>query len=246
MVLSASFVGIVALTGCAQRDEPAVQVQPPPVVVAVAPVLNLSNSADWDPLKVTDILASELGTFAGVVVVPVNRSLAALSEGGRSGVRTPREALELARALGADGTVVAAVTEYSPYDPPIIGLTVQWYARDAARPAAAGFDPVSASRQATEVAPAEYADAADLAPVLQVQRVYNAAENAVRKSIREYAGQRRGYESPYGWRLHTASQELFVRYACWASLKSMLLARESQSDGPATDETQEWKQDGDA
>jgi len=46
---------------------------------------------------VTDILASEFQSFPGVVVIPVNRTLAALALRGKNTVETPRDALDLAR-----------------------------------------------------------------------------------------------------------------------------------------------------
>ena len=176
----------------------------------------------------------------------MNRSLAALSLMGKAAVETPGDALELARELGADATLVAAITEYSPYDPPVVGLILQWYPVDRGSGGAARFDPVTASRQATEVVPAEYAEEADLAPMLQVQRVYNAADNALRKDIREYARHRQGFDSSLGWQRHVQSQELFLRYSCWASIETMLLARDAHRAGPNADETDQWNQDGDA
>ena len=247
MVLVAFIVGMAIPAGCARRDNSTVQLRPgAPTVVAVAPVLNLSNSADWDALKVTDVLASELQSFPGVAVIPVNTVVAALALTGRSSVETPQDAIDLARELGADATLVAAITEYQPYDPPIVGLILQWYPRRLVSPPPTRFDPVSASRQATEVAPVEYSDEAILAPLIQVQRVYNAADRELRKEIRVYANKCRRYDSSYGWRLHTQKQELFVRYCCRASIETMLLARDQRLRGPRADEAERWKQDGDA
>ena len=227
MVTLGSTIAILLSIGCTQQREPApAETAPtPPQVVVVAPVLNLSNNPDWDRLKVTDIVASEFQSFPDVVVIPVNRTLAALALRGQHAVETPQDALELAREFNADATVVMAVTEYNPYDPPIIGLVMQWYAPASCQLPSA-FDPASASRQASEVVPAGSATQEDAAPLLQVQRVYNAADKSVVAEVRSYAEERPGHSSPYGWRLYVKSQELFVRYCCWSAIRSMLLERE--------------------
>ncbi len=238
--------GLLVTAGCAQLRgaTEAKPPAPPPQVVVVAPVLNLSNSSDWDPLKVTDIVASEFQSFPGIVVIPVNRTLAALALMGKNAVETPQDALDLAREFKADATVVTAITEYNPYDPPIVGVVMQWYAplRQEGSPA---FDPVSASRQASDVAPASSSTSDAAVPLLQVQRVYNAADEVVLTDVRSFAAERTGHGSAYAWRIYVKSQELFVRYCCWASIRSMLLAREPDRVAPKADEAKRWTQDDD-
>ena len=246
MVLSL-IIGLLLPAGCTlQRGPTTVEPDPEPAqVVVVAPVLNLSNSSDWDPLKVTDILASEFQSFPGIVVIPVNRTLAALALRGQSTVETPQDALDLAREFQADATVVAAITEYDPYEPPRIGIVMQWYAARH-RPAMVSFDPVVASRQAADVAPAAstgYEPA--VAPILQIQQVYNAAENAVLADVRTFAARRKGHKSAYGAQIHTKSQELFVRYCCWASIRTMLLERSSSRTAPEDAEARQCTRVGD-
>jgi hypothetical protein len=235
----------VCVTGCAlERGRSAVEVRPtPPLVVAVAPVLNLSNSSDWDSLRVTDILASELQTFPGMVVIPVNRALAALRLMGKTAVETQQDALDLAEELGADATLVAAITEYQPYDPPIVGVVMQWYAHRSRSGSSEGFDPVSASRQASEMVPAGAGELAG-GRLVQIQRVFNAADESVLAEIREFAARRSGHESPYAWRVYLKSQELFVRFSFWASIGPIHTA--VRRAAPGADETKSWTQEGDA
>lgn len=190
------------LAGCGCEKSPSAQPPPPPPprVVVVSPVLNLCGSSDFDPLKVTDLVASEFLSYENVTVVPVNLALAELARRGQVTVETPRDAAELATALGADATIVVAVTEYSPYDPPVIGLTMQWYA----------------------AAPAGLSDAAVPGPRWQFQRVFNAADEQVQVEIRSFAAQRDGSAGPYGWRRYLRTQEGYVRYASWALIGPML------------------------
>ena len=247
MLWTGSIFALLATSGCALRND-AATVEPfpqePPQVVVVAPVLNLSNNTDWDPLKVTDILASELQTFPGIVVIPVNRTLAALALRGLTGVETPQDAVDLAREFNADATLVAAITEYDPYDPPRVGLIMQWYAVHR-RPPRPDFDPVIASRQAAETTPtAEFARDASV-PLYQVQRVFSAADRAVIKDIKSYAKHRDGHDSPYGWKIYTNSQELFVRYCCWAAIRPISGSRNPNDPTKPDEEADSWKQDGD-
>lgn len=220
------FLSIVgsAPMGCAlmQRGEPATRSNLAPIAVAIAPVINLSNSTDWDPLRVTDIVASELLTFPNVAVIPVNRTLGALELMGRRGIESADDALELARELRADATLVVAITEFSPYEPPMLGVTAQLYFVPESASASSAIDPTSASRTATEFAPAAGREVAH-GPV-QFQRTFNAADPKVLQEIRDYHDDeaRDGRNSPYGWRVHTQSQELFIRYSMWSSLRSIL------------------------
>lgn len=214
MMIPATLAGHIAGAGCAQRIDEREQAPPPPAaveVVVVTPVINLSGSVDWDPVKVTDWLASELTGFPGVAVVPVNRTLAALDG---STVETVAEAREIAQKLGADGAIVAAVTEFSAFDPPRIGWVMQWYAAGDAPQAAA--DPTGTFAADAGAAPAR---------VVQVQRNFSAADDDVQEEIREYADDRDENGSPFGWRQFIKSQELFVRYSCWSTIRSMLSQR---------------------
>ena len=211
--------------GCAVRDRDVRQTPTVtrPVVAAVAPVLNLSNSTDLDPLTLTDMLATELAATGRFAVVPVNRVLAILAEQGLSSVTTPEQARGLGRRLGVDGVLVAAVTDFDPYSPPRIAWTAQWYPLDVPEEGG-GLDPVAASRLASDPRPARRAGAG--ASVVQVQRVVDASRPDELERIRAYDRQvRGGHESPYGWKVHTVSQQLFLRYSCWALIRTMKTGR---------------------
>lgn len=198
-------------------------------VVVVAPVLNLSNSRDFDALRVTDMLASELQNFRGIMVIPVNRTLAALATMGKRSIESPDDAYALAEHFGADATIVMAITEYNPYDPPAVGVLMQWYER---RPPAAltRVDPSGASREPVEFAPVA-AQESPAGPRWQLQRVYNAVQDDVLDDVRSYAWERDEHKSPMDWRVHYKSQELFLRYSCWASIRSIQKERTCDAHG---------------
>jgi len=215
-------VGALLTLGCAAKQQGPDARQPSPSrpqVFVVAPVINLSGSTDFDPLQVTDIVASEFLSFPGTSVIPVNLTLAALARAGKTQVETPEDALELAREFGADATIVTAITEYDPYDPPIVGLVMQWYAvPQAAR--RTGLDPVSTSRQASGTGvPQGVAAVPETAPKWQVQRVFNAAHESILDEVRSFAAEREGHASPYAWRQYVKSQKLFLRFSIWSAIR---------------------------
>ena len=230
--------GALLTLGCANKEQGPDARQSElsrPQVFVVAPVINLSGSTDFDPLQVTDIVASEFLSFPDTSVIPVNLTLAALARAGKTQVETPEDALELAREFGADATIVTAITEYDPYDPPIVGLVMQWY---AVPPAVShqGLDPVSASRQASGAGvPEEAAAVPETVPKWQVQRVFNAAHESILDEVRSFAAEREaeiaaamneafaaereGHASPYAWRQYVKSQKLFLRFSIWSVIR---------------------------
>jgi len=217
---------LVSCPGCSQRERAESPGSLPPRVLVVAPVQNLSDSEDFDALRISDLIASEFLSFDNVAVVPLNLTLAELERQGRCSVETPEDAVELARALGADATIVSAITEYDPYPPPVVGLIMQWYPAHAER-REEGFDPVTASR-AVSSGPENLSEGGLVGPRWQVQRVFNAADESVLRQLRAYAATREGHDSPYGWRKYIRSQELYVRYCGWATIRTMLTLDDSE------------------
>lgn len=224
---------LAAIAGCASRTQTA---SPPPreLLVVVTPVINLSGDPQMDTLRITDLLASEFVSFRYMQVVPVNLSVAALAAHGLTRIEAPEQAYRLGRELGADAVIVAAVTEWDPYDPPRLGMVMQWYPIEPTT--RVHLDPTAVSRQAADSATTAQAveavgapqriltpiEAPDPNAVRQVQRVFNAAERRTEREVREYARCRDRSESPYSWRRYVKSQELFVRYCGWSLIRTML------------------------
>lgn len=226
---------LVIPVGCASntsRNNTSRVLDEQPRIIAVAPVINLSGASDVDTIRLTDWLAAEVLAFRGIGVVPVNLTLATLNELGIDGVASPAEAYALADALGADAALVTALTDYDPYHPPRVGIIMQWYQRDSANRMPSGTDPVSASRQASDRS--AIAQQVELAPPLvQIQRVYDADHQLTLSEVRQYADQRGGAQSVYGWRRYTQSQELFTRYCFWSAFGSMLTVQQQYRTQPA-------------
>lgn len=216
-------LAILACGGCAPGHEVAEPpLAPPPSVVAVAPVINLSNRDDWDPVRVTDFLTLELQARPEFIVVPTARVLAALTVLGRDAIQTPEDVRALGRELGADLVMVGAVTEYDPYDPPRVAWTLQMYlVEPPTRADWPALDPVAASREPTGTGVIPPDVARGEAPVLQVQTLADLSRDRVRARMRAYGKERNGHQSPFGWAVHGKSQQLFLRFSCQDAILTM-------------------------
>lgn len=226
-ILAGLLVGAWMAPGCSgqKRVEPAMIANPSlgPMTIAVAPALNLSGSADFDPNRFADLMAGELSYAEGIAVIPVSRVLGILAAQERSRVESPAHALELVGLLGADAILVFAVTEYDPYAPPSIGLSAQLY---GTRPRKSGgeVDPVTLSRQATLATAAAQTPPRRL--LGQVQGVFDASHEYIVNDIKAFAERRGADGSPYGWRKYVVSQQHFIRYCCHSTIRMLLSGKE--------------------
>jgi len=103
--------------------------------VAVLPFTNLSQEPTVDGIRIAEAYYSELQQIPGFEVMPVRAAVAQLTAHGLT-IETDADFQEAARVLGVDVVIVGAVTDYTPYYPPRLGLTVNWY---SANP---GFHPI--------------------------------------------------------------------------------------------------------
>jgi hypothetical protein len=208
--------------GCSQMKEEKVPVRhvhsalPWGMTIAVSPALNHSGSSAFDPLRVSDLMASELSTIQGVRVIGVNRVLAILAEQGLTQVQSPQHAVMVCERVGADAILVYAITEYDPYQP-VAGFAAQLYGPNRAP---RGFDPVIGSRSARPFPVPERID--DLRPWAEVQRVFNGVHEEVREQVKEYASDRNDRKTPYGWEKYLASQEWYLRFCCYEVLGELV------------------------
>lgn len=128
-------LAIPCLGGCAFY--PKVQNPFPGVFrVAVVDFVNKTNGAEGvDTAKITEIFASELQKIPSYEVVPVQEVREVLGP-VRIDTNQPQLAFEVARAMHAQAVIVGAVTEYSAYYPPRIGLHCEMYAMVTGQPEA--------------------------------------------------------------------------------------------------------------
>lgn len=189
-----------------------------PVTLVVAPVHDLTGTAQLDALAFTDILASELTQIRQISVVPVNQTLAVMYGQGWRSVGSPQQALQLARLLNADGVVVTAVSEYDPYDPPRLGIVAEIYLLPV-QPAEIGLVGEEVGRSPTP--PASRPTLGAEGPVRQVQRIFEAARKDEQESIRQYAALR-DPPGKHDWSEYMRSQKQFLRYCCWRTVLELL------------------------
>lgn len=95
--------------------------------VAVVPFFNQSSERAVDGRQIAILYATELQKVPGVEVIPVGVVETAMRELNLEDLSSPRDAVKLAAALHADAVVVGTITEYSPYYPPRLGMSVAWY-----------------------------------------------------------------------------------------------------------------------
>jgi len=94
------------------------------VLWAVAPLTNESGVTLLDSAAISDavILASQ--QIEGVRCLPLNRVIAEMRALNMPVVRSPLEAAALSERLGVNGLIVGTITDYDPYDPPRLGLSL--------------------------------------------------------------------------------------------------------------------------
>jgi len=216
-------------TGCSQSQERLdnewVASQPPDIVIAVAPALDFSGSAQFDPVQVADLMASELSELPRIGVIGVSRVLAVLAEQGVERIQSPEHALQVCERLGADAIVVFAVTEYDAYTP-IVGLAAQLY---GPQPQGPKLDPVATSRMARPFPVVSRREA--LRPWAQSQRTFHAEHENVRCDVRRYAETRSADRSPYGWEKYLASQMWYLRFCCNAVVRDLMRQSAAEPTG---------------
>ncbi len=215
----------IGATGCgSSRRIAKVEIANPflgTVTIAVAPAVNVSGSTDFDVNRFADLMASELSHADRVAVIPVSRVLGALAVQGKDRVDSPAHAMEIAELVGADAILVFAVTEYDPYDPPSIGISAQLFGRDPWQGFDAGNDDDAKSDVHAEGGVARNRDGAGRV-LAETQRIFNASHADVVGDIQSFARQRDADESPYGWRRYVVSQQHYIRYCCYATVRALL------------------------
>ncbi|MBA3315693.1 MAG: hypothetical protein M3552_12615 [Planctomycetota bacterium] len=131
-LLIAALAFTAALPGCVIVQTGVTNPIPGMTTVAVAPFVNLSAERVVDGRRFALAYHAELQKIPGYQVIPVGVTEQAMVD-LEIDLDSPDDALKLAKALGADAIVIGAVTDYTPYYPPRVGLQVSWYAPEPCR-----------------------------------------------------------------------------------------------------------------
>ena len=130
--------------------------------VAVLPFFNLSDEPTLNQDDIALAYFNELQTIPGFEVVPVGVVKQAMVAHRIQG-NSADDFRQLARILNVDAVIVGAVTEYTPYYPPRLGLAVDWYAANPCfHPIPPGYGLPWGTAQ-EEYIPEELVDAAEFA-----------------------------------------------------------------------------------
>lgn len=204
------------------------------VVWAVAPLRNESGVSVVNELALTDALVAEMSGAQGLVILPVNRTIAAMRSLNMPSVDTPSQARELARALGADGLVVGSVTAWDPYDPPVLGLSLALFQRSSNGAAPRGLnpedDPLMLRSLTTDGSLNQGLDPDR--PLAVFAAVFDASNGDTREAIRVYAEGRHDPRSALGWKRYTASMSLYAKFACFEASRRLLASERVRLGAP--------------
>lgn len=134
-LLAAATLGLIACAGSGCSLVPSVHLDaqirnPFPQLhrVAVLPFANLSSDPSVNQLEVAEAYQIELQSVPGFEVMPVGVAVRQLEALGSRDYTQASDFQQLARDLGVDAVVVGAVTDFTEYYPPRMGIATNWYA----------------------------------------------------------------------------------------------------------------------
>lgn len=231
---------LVLLNGCASHHQVTRVYHSPypqPKTFAITVFRNLSGSDDVDVMAVTDAFYAELkrADATSFQVVPVNRLLAVLADLGLENVKNPADSGALADALGVDAIIVGAVTQYDPYFPPRLGMTVQLFLRDKndrPRTDAKHVDPRKLAQAGVNF---ELNVAEPVKPKTAVDRIIDARDDQVVARLKEYAATKRTNTGPAGWKKYATTQN-YPYFVAHEIVGEMLALERDRLDAQYIDE----------
>ena len=216
---------LLLLTACSCRHRTAVRrlYENPygiPRSFAVTVFRNLSGSESLDMVAVTDEFCSELADIEGLQVVPVNQVLAAMMDLNLNRVTEDVDIAALADRLGVDAVIVGAVTQYDPYFPPMLGMTLRLYTATVHQRDGEFINP----RQLAQT-PRDFGmgSTRSYVPCAVVSRLFDAGTDPVVDRIEAYAESRQENLGPYGWKKMT-TQRHYVRFVAHEMIGELMAA----------------------
>ncbi len=136
---------LLATTGCAALPDISHQPQihnpfPQLTRIAVLPFSNQSAEPTLDGRRVGELYRNELQKIPGFEVMPIGVAETKVRALSAENFDETFDFQKLAQALGVDAVVLGAVTDYSAYYPPRIGISTSWYAANPSfHPVPAGY-----------------------------------------------------------------------------------------------------------
>ena len=179
-------------------------------VVAVLPVFNSTLDGKFDGMEYGNIIASELIKFDGFRVLrPIDFKRA--MEAGEK-INSVEDVLRISRKMKADAVLVTQITDYDPYDPPRIGINVQFLRTQGRTLSGADIDRIVQSASwrrgplaMTRERAGNWIDA--------FETVYDAHEERIRKEAIQYAQAQEGEDTPFvGEKEFLAVQSRYMQF----------------------------------
>ncbi|MEM9167772.1 MAG: hypothetical protein AAGB48_12215 [Planctomycetota bacterium] len=232
-VAIAAFAAAAAFTlGCAKPElvAPTALVSPydasrGEVLWAVAPLANESGATIFDPNAITDSVIRSVQQIDGIRCLPLNRVLAEMRALEMAVVGSPAEAAALADRLGVNGLIIGTITDYDPYEPPTLGLSLALETTGTmpqiGGDGGLGLDALRGSVGETGTSGGAQRRYAEL-PTASVSVVYDARSHATLMALKRYAQGRHDPMSARGWQRFLMSMPLYTDFAAHAAVSELL------------------------
>lgn len=184
---------LALLAGCAAEPE-GPQLPPPLKVIAILPFTSQVRDGSPELESISDAFASELARNGDYRILRPARVKEALQTGDT--LETAEGALIVARRLEAQAVVAAAVTEYDPYSPPRVGLSVQFL---RVTPVPLPEVDIDRMTQSAEWRRGPLPVTPGVAPhgIAAFERIFDARERRVRAAIAEYVRGESPQDAPF-------------------------------------------------
>jgi hypothetical protein len=170
-------------------------------------VLDASGRYPADTAELTSALHSQIQQVQGLEVAP---DVAVLNAIRSKGLVLPRDGLKAADDLSLDGLFVAIVTDYDPYDEPVISLGLTLFSK-----ATASLAPIDLDRIIQGGKQVPMPDTPEASPVIAVFAVYDASQNNVRRRLKWFAEGRGVAEAGFNWEYYYRTMPNYIGFVSY-------------------------------
>ena len=208
-------------TGCATpRARPVVLAAPYQTerVLAVVPFANETGVSTVDGMAMADRFVAEIEEVDGLRCLPLNRTLAAMRSLGMTTVRDLQQASTLMRTLQADGLVLGSITDWDPYKPVRVGLSVEVLSADDGM----GTRALDLAELTMPTAESTGGGGRAAAQISQASRLLDGRNNETLDDLERYARGRSNPDSALGAKAYEMRIDLFSRYGAFALVRDLL------------------------
>lgn len=220
-------VACLAMSGCRSPS-----LTPPNVLVspydsargealwAVAPLANESGTTILELDAISDAVVRACQQIEGIRCLPLNRVLAEMRGLGLQSIGTPEEAAALASRLGVNGLIIGTVSDYNPYEPPTIGISLVLETGESfVNPGGLDLEGLRGGVTGGNAgATSRYVEQ----PAASISVVFDGRNHGTQMELRRFASGRHDPGSARGWRTYLSSMPLFTEFAAHAAVGRLL------------------------